>query len=78
MEKNGKVVETEELALASYFKMKGVKLTSYEQSKERKGKVRFVFFDKKDECEKLEIEFLNSECKKFDSEIRDLKKLLRR
>ena len=69
--------DTEDLALASYLKMKGVPLVSYETGNGN-GKVVFTFEDEEENCKKLHIEFLNSECKKFDSEVRDLKKLLRR
>lgn len=78
MEKKSVVFETEDLALASYLKMKGIELKTYRQSNEGRNKVMFSFIDTNEECDKLHIEFLNSECKKFDSEIRDLKKLLRR
>ncbi len=70
-----KTFETEDLALSAYLKMKNIPMENYDNS--GTGKVRFTFTDPEGVCKGLHIEFLNSECKKFDSEVRDLKKLLR-
>jgi hypothetical protein len=74
METAQKVYETEFLALASYLKMKNIQMLGYDK---RGDKVVFRFADQGDVCKKMQIEFLNSECKKFDSEVRDLKRLLK-
>lgn len=71
--------ETDDIALASYLKMKGVDLVRYDQSD---SKVVFHFADSNvdgtTECRKKHVEFLNSECKLFDSFVRDFKKMVRR
>lgn len=64
--------ETDNLSLAAYLKMKGKTMTGYEPAK---AKVVFYFDNAAGDCDRLYVEFLNSECKRFDSEVRDLKKL---
>jgi hypothetical protein len=66
--------ETDDLALAAYLKMQNVEMVDYGSNHR---KVVFVFADGDGICKKLHIKFLNSECKRFDSVVRDLKKLLK-
>ncbi len=68
------VFETEEINVASYFKLKGVTMLDYEQVR---NKICFKFDDSENVCRKLQVDFLNSECKIYDAHIRDLKKLFR-
>ena len=75
-EQSNGTYETEDLALSAYLKMRGMELTNYE-SPTGGGKIRFTFADPEGIGKKLSLEFLNSDCKKFDSEVRDLKKFLR-
>jgi hypothetical protein len=67
------VYETDDLSLAGYLKMRKVRMIDYVKQKHR---TVFMFEDEDGaRCKKLHIEFLNSECKAFDSEVRDLKKI---
>lgn len=72
--------ETDDLALAAWYLMKGVRMTRH-----RAGRDKMVwYFEDADgvsgstRCADLLTEFLNSECKRFDSFCRDLKKMLRK
>lgn len=63
--------ETTDLALASYLKMKGLKLSGTKRS----GPIlTFQFAD--DRAEELAIDYTNSEFAKFEAELRSLKKLV--
>lgn len=73
MSENSKAFETESLGLAAYLKMRGIEMLDYDRNG---SKIRFVFNDEAENCKKIQIDFLNSECKRFDSEVRDLKYLL--
>jgi hypothetical protein len=75
--KDREVYETDILGLAAYLKMKDVEMKTFVRSGK---KVVFVFYDdcKEKDCKKLYVEYLNSECKKFDSFVRDFKKLFKK
>jgi hypothetical protein len=64
---------TSDLATAAYLKLKGLILVDC--SLEGK-KFRFVFEDPEGVARSLELEFANSECHRYDNEIKSLKKLL--
>ncbi len=66
---------TDNLSLAAYLKMRGKKMTGYETAR---AKVIFYFDDEDGQCERMYVEFLNSDIKRFDSEVRDLKKLFKK
>ncbi|NPV54517.1 MAG: hypothetical protein HPY71_13545 [Firmicutes bacterium] len=75
-EKEKKEYGTTDLALAAYLKMRGLQLLRTE--KDDFERTVFVFDDKLDVVEVLRVEFSNSECCKFDAELRHLKKLIYR
>lgn len=64
--------KTSDMALAAYLKLKGLKLVLCE----RQDKFIFEFEDDDDIADKLALEFINSECRKFDDEMRSLKKII--
>jgi len=66
-------VKTHDLSVAAYLKMKGAKLIS---ASREEGKFNFVFDGNETELSKLMLEFVNSDCAKFDHEVRNLKKLV--
>lgn len=63
---------TSDIALAAYLKLKGLILVDCS----RHDKFQFEFEDPNDEAQKLAIEFANSECRRFDDEMRSLKKII--
>ena len=70
----GKEYSTSDLSLAAFLLMRGVKLVSAEKSST--GKFKFSFSDTNSECNKLAVEFLNSEFSKYDNHVRNLKKII--
>ncbi len=65
---------TSDLPIAAWLKIKGFKLINAERK--HTGQFSFEFDDPNDEAHKVAIDFVNSQCAKFDAEIRNLKKLL--
>lgn len=64
---------TSDIALAAYLKLSGLRLVECG----RDGpKFRFVFEDPDGEGEALALEFVNSDFRRYDDEIRSLKKIL--
>lgn len=63
-------LEIRKLGLAAYIKMKGGKLIEYKNS-------RFVFESDRTESD-WEVEYLNSCCHRHDTELINLRKLIRR
>ncbi len=68
------IYSTSDLPIAAWLKIKGLKLVKAE--KNTRGHFVFEFDDPNAIAHKLSIDFVNSECAKFDNEIRNLKKLL--
>jgi len=64
--------KTSDIALAAYLKLKGLKLVQCS----RDGKFQFVFEDPENQAEDLALEFVNSDIRKYDDEIRSLKKVI--
>ena len=67
------VFATRDLPIAAYVQIHG--LTIVKAEKLAGGKFEFVFKDPDSRGEQLEIDFVNSECQRFDSAVRGLKKL---
>ena len=70
-----------DLALTAYIKMRSqidpeCKMKFKRYDKKNGKKVEFIFEDPEHQSDYMQVEFLNSESKKYDSEIRDLKKIL--
>jgi hypothetical protein len=63
---------TSDIALAAYLKLKGLKLIECN----RADKFNFVFEDEDDDACVLALEFINSEIRKYDDEMRSLKKII--
>ena len=63
---------TSDIALAAYLKLKGLILIEYN----RNDKFNFVFEDPEELAESLAMNFVNSEIRKYDDEIRSLKKII--
>lgn len=66
------VFVTSDIALAAYLKLKGLVLTECEKG----TKFKFVFDDPNFYAEELAINFANSEIRKYDDEVRSLKKII--
>ena len=64
--------ETRDLALAAYWKMRGLVIL---RASRRGKEFEFLFRDEKGLGDRLAVEFANSEAQRFDSEVRALKKL---
>lgn len=65
---------TSDLSLAAYLVMKNLNLLS--AKKNDIGKFEFHIDDPDKEAERLSLEYVNSECCKFDNQVRTIKKLL--
>lgn len=63
---------TSDIALAAYLKLKGLVLIECS----RGDKFNFVFEDPEGLAESLAMAFVNSEIRKYDDEIRSLKKII--
>lgn len=64
--------KTSNIALAAYLKLKGLRLTECS----RDDKFCFVFEDPDGVAKELEIEFVNSDMRKYDDEMRSLKNMI--
>lgn len=69
-----KTYETSDLAIAAYLMLKGLQLLS--AGKLPSGKFQFIFADPDTKARQLAVQFLSSECCKFDTHVKNLKKLL--
>lgn len=67
---------TTDLALAGYLKMRGLRLVRVDRTDPRRAV--FTFDDSIDVAEQLVLEFANSESRRFDAEVRALKKVIHR
>jgi len=63
---------TSDIALAAYLKLCGLRLIECN----RDSKFNFVFEDPEDKAEKLALDFANSDMRRYDDEIRSLKKII--
>lgn len=69
---NNKTYITSDIALAAYLKLCGLKLIECT----REDKFNFVFEDPKKEAESLALDFANSDMRRYDDEMRSLKKII--
>lgn len=72
MNKESLVYETSDIALAAYLKLRGLVLLKCSRDK----KFSFVFKDPEQRASNLAIEFVNSDMRRYDDEIRSLKKII--
>ena len=66
---------THDLGLAAYLMIKGLSLLDARIGPY--GRYIFEFNDSKNEARSLSIQFLNSDCAKFDQQVRNLRTLLK-
>jgi len=66
---------TNDLGLSAYLMIQGLCLK--DASIDSRGTYVFEFEDPNNDAKKLSIKFLNSECAKFDQQIRNLRMLLK-
>lgn len=66
---------TNDLGLSAYLMMQGLTLT--DARIDSRGTYIFEFDDPNNEAKKFSIKFLNSECAKFDQQVRNLRMLLK-
>lgn len=66
--------ETSDLAIAAWLMLHDFKLL--DAGREPSGKFRFVFDDPKKEAKIKAVHFLSSDCCKFDTHIKNLKKII--
>lgn len=64
---------TSDIAVAAYLKLRGVRLVDCGRDGQ---KFSFVFDDPDGKCGDLALEFINSDCRRYDDEMRSLKKVL--
>jgi len=72
MNKGSLIYETSDIALAAYLKLRGLVLLKCSRDK----KFSFVFKDPEKRAAGLAIEFINSDMRRYDDEIRSLKKII--
>ena len=65
---------TNDIGIAAFLMLKNLQLKSC--SIEDGGKYVFEFSDPSDLGTSLSIEYLNSECSKFDNQVKNLRKIL--
>jgi hypothetical protein len=66
------IYTTSDIALAAYLKLKGLRLVDCG----RGDKFSFVFEDPNNEAEQFALDFINSDMRKYDDEMRSLKKII--
>jgi len=66
--------ETSDLGTAAFVHMKGLEILGSTRSPQN-GRFMFRFSDPQGRGEALMVEYLNSDCRKFDAAVRSLKKL---
>ncbi len=69
-----KTYETSDLAIAAYLMLNNFKLL--DASRTQSGKFSFVFEDPDSKAKSKAVEFLSSDCCKFDTHIKNLKKII--
>ena len=69
-----KTYETSDLAIAAYLMLHNYKLV--DASRLSSGRFSFVFEDPNSTAKKKAVEFLGSDCCKFDTHIKNLKKII--
>lgn len=67
--------ETTDLGTAAYIKSRGVSIHGVRKVSSKGGQFVFMFRDDDCVCRRYQIEFMNSDCRKFDAAVRSLKKL---
>ena len=70
-----KIYKTNDIATAAYLLTKGLKI--YHVDIDLTGKYIFEFEDNQGVAFQLSIEFINSECSKFDNQMRNLRNILK-
>jgi len=71
---SSKIYETSDLAIAAYLMLKDYNLV--DAGRYPSGKFKFVFDDPNDDARLRAVEFLSSDCCKFDTHIKNLKKII--
>jgi len=69
-----KTYETSDLAIAAYLMLKGH--TLIHAGRHATGRFSFIFKDDDQTCKLNAVEFLSSDCCKFDTHVKNLKKLI--
>lgn len=64
---------TSDIALAAYLRLKGLALL---ECSNEGPKFRFLFEDPDNQAQDLALEFINSDFRRYDDEMRSLKKVL--
>tara|TARA_B100000282_G_C31578649_1_gene420021 strand:- start:235 stop:447 length:213 start_codon:yes stop_codon:yes gene_type:complete len=65
---------TSDIAIAAYLMLKGFKLLS--ATREASGRFKFDFDDSNNEAKGYAVEYISSEFCRFDTHLKNLKKLL--
>jgi hypothetical protein len=73
MSNSKNIYSTSDLALAAYLKLKGLKLVGAKKNNKR---FDFTFEDPDDRAGEIALEFVNSDMRRYDDEIRSLKKII--
>jgi len=66
--------KTSDLSLAAYLVMKGLPITKAKRMSN--GRFEFILSDLNEIADTLTVEYINSDCCKFDNQVRTIKKLL--
>ena len=64
---------TNDIGIAAFLIVKGLQMQKCDISN---GKYIFEFFDPDNKAPEFSIEYINSECSKFDHQVKNLRKIL--
>ena len=67
------IFKTSDLGIAAFLLCKNIKLIS---AKKLPGRYEFLFDNASNNCMVYAIEYVNSDCSKFDAQIKNLKNIL--
>jgi len=67
------IYETSDLGIAAFLIIRGKRLIHAER---RPGRYSFTFLDK-GECQKLAVEYINTEFSRFDAALKNLKSIIK-
>lgn len=70
-----KTWETTDLGSAAFVVVSGIDIHGVKKATTRGGQFVFMFEDPENKCPELQVDFMNSDCRKFDAAVRSLKKL---
>lgn len=75
VDKSGRVWETGDLGTAAYAHMRGLPILGVRRGQGGGSRFMFMFEDPEEQGAEFQVDYLNSESRRFDAAVRSLKKL---